>query len=187
LQDSVLLREGYPDHPLWRFVAFDAHEYKAFAGRLRETMASEEDPEDRMLKQAVPALTNRLDALADIVRAECRQAMVQSAEVSRSSLNILEDLAAGRLSFTLQRMSDVRPSSAAVAHVDGPPVNPPHSTPIQNLFDTEQQRWHNFKMDRTINTISDLYRPRHSLSSLCASHLKFNSDANRRVCSCGGN
>lgn len=60
-----------------------------------------EDPEDRVLKQAVPALANRLDALADIVCAECRQVMVHGAEVSRSSLNILEDLAAGRLSFTL--------------------------------------------------------------------------------------
>jgi hypothetical protein len=61
LQDSVLLRQAYPDHSIFSHRLFQSPEYLAFETELLEAMASSPDPRNSDLNRLVPEIGTRLD------------------------------------------------------------------------------------------------------------------------------
>ncbi|KAL3681957.1 hypothetical protein R1sor_024913 [Riccia sorocarpa] len=63
LQDSVLLRQSHPSHPIWRHSIFSDPSYVSFADRLKHVMISEEDPTELQLQRALPVLAERISVM----------------------------------------------------------------------------------------------------------------------------
>lgn len=56
LQDSVALREQFPDHVMRSRPVFHGAEYEDFAARVKQTIQEPELPQGALLSQAMPAL-----------------------------------------------------------------------------------------------------------------------------------
>lgn len=53
LQDSVLLREQFPRHPIWRDPIFIREDYREFAEHMRCSLLNTETPEEVRLQQGL--------------------------------------------------------------------------------------------------------------------------------------
>ena len=60
LQDSVLLRQEFPGHPMWDHEIFQRPDYAEFAARLQQSLAVSTTAEEVQLQQALPLVTDRL-------------------------------------------------------------------------------------------------------------------------------
>ena len=55
LQDSVILRERFPLHPLWKDSLFGCEEYQRFAARGESSLASVVTPDEIIMRKYWPA------------------------------------------------------------------------------------------------------------------------------------
>ena len=105
LQDSVIMREHFPEHPLWTDPLFVREDYKAFAQEVQTCLLDKEEPQEILLRRALPVISNRLN----VVQQDLKQTVTQwgsrtHQEVTRVRTTI-DDLFSGRLALTLQASS----------------------------------------------------------------------------------
>lgn len=61
LQDSVLLQDTFPDHPVWEHPVFHHPAYQPFTNELHEVIRCKESPSQlEILYQALPTLIDYL-------------------------------------------------------------------------------------------------------------------------------
>lgn len=69
LQDSVLWRQDFPQHPIFRDLLFQTVDYRAFelsvCGAL--AIAVKADPYSLAIQKAVPALNDRLRTMTGVI------------------------------------------------------------------------------------------------------------------------
>lgn len=171
LQDSAILMQTFPNHPLWRLPVFVTSEYAAFAHEVRQHNASIETPMDVQIRQALPLVADQLVSVRDSVNSKTDY----WGRKSETGMKKLEDLlvdvyrqGTGELRGTLviQRDAGVRPSNPVQLPISRPPtlINAAGSsspvllgstTTTQNLAQTQMP---NYTMSRTLNTVAELWR-----------------------------
>jgi hypothetical protein len=70
LQDSVLWRQDFPQHPIFRDPLFQTADYRAFELSVRGALAIavKEDPHSLAIQKAVPALNDRLRTMTGVIQ-----------------------------------------------------------------------------------------------------------------------
>ena len=69
LQDSVLLRKEFPQHPIWQHPVFAREDYLAFVKELQQSLAIPEPPEELRIQAVLPDIATKLkNSHEDIVR-----------------------------------------------------------------------------------------------------------------------
>ncbi|KAN0085463.1 hypothetical protein V8E54_001930 [Elaphomyces granulatus] len=63
LQDSVVLRPLFPDHPVWKADVLATDAYRAFATRVTAACEAVEEPGDLQIKKALPVVNDRLNMM----------------------------------------------------------------------------------------------------------------------------
>jgi hypothetical protein len=97
LQDSVLLRTEFPQHPLWRDPIFLREDYLRFAHDVELSVRDIEEPDELRLRRVIPDVLNRMNiSHQDIVRS-----MDRNHNLSEAIFHRLEDLFAGRVTISL--------------------------------------------------------------------------------------
>jgi hypothetical protein len=108
LQDSVGLRQLFPEHPIWKADVFASEVYQAFAAKTAAASESGEGPEDLQIKKALPILYDRMSMLREDVKQSIKQeAKTMFSEIKTVSSEINEltgavlDFTTGKKSFTV--------------------------------------------------------------------------------------
>ena len=61
LQDSVILRDIFPDHPIWKHFVFHTDQYAAFREQILVVLKDKKDPANVQIKTALPLIANRMN------------------------------------------------------------------------------------------------------------------------------
>ena len=137
LQDSVILRREFPQHPLWKHEIFAREDYKRFAQDVEDSLNDIEEPEEVRLRTAVPIIAERLN----VVRQDIAQRVDHWGAKSDRKIDELSgkvnDFFSGRVSFTLNAQTNPPSSSSPPRLPSVPPASslpptssfPPTSTP----------------------------------------------------------
>ncbi|KAL3258479.1 hypothetical protein ABHI18_006016 [Aspergillus niger] len=106
LQDSVMFREQFPLHPIWSDPIFLRDDYEAFATEVKQSIRDVEEPEEVRLRQALPALAERLNHVRQDLQQGLGHAIKEWGSKTHLQLqeinNYLHDIMGGRVAFTLQ-------------------------------------------------------------------------------------
>jgi hypothetical protein len=127
LQDSVYLRDRYPDSHVWDHPVFRHVAYDAFAQRVRAHMNDGRPPSQlALLRQAMPVLADflqSLDARSDARASRVEQALSQrlAAESDRIQASQLHVLTSGALTLRLD-VQQLSASASAAAAAAPPPL-----------------------------------------------------------------
>ena len=124
LQDSVILRREFPQHPVWQSPIFVRDDYTQFAQEVEQSLLEVEEPDEVRLRKIVPDIANRMNL--------CREDIVRTVEVQglrthallQSVSTQLDDLFSGRFSVTFHR----HPSAQDPGPGPGPGPHPIEST-----------------------------------------------------------
>lgn len=68
LQDSVLLRREFLDHPILKSPVFSRPDYLAFAQEVERSLQNYEEPEDQRIRRVFPDIANRLSTQTNMLR-----------------------------------------------------------------------------------------------------------------------
>lgn len=107
LQDSVLLRREFPQHPIWADPVFVRDDYKRFAEEVLESLNTCEEPEAVLVRRAMPAVAERINIM--------EQGMTQTlnewgGKIYRTMTSLdqrLDGLFNGQVSFVMQDNSRI--------------------------------------------------------------------------------
>jgi hypothetical protein len=166
LQDSVLLREQFPRHPIWRDPIFIREDYREFAEQMRCSLLNTETPEEVRLQQALPAIAQRLNVVrqdvSQVIHEWGRKAQKQLQEIG----DHLNDIIAGRVAFTVRALDAPIPASldplqsqrpATSADLNGmSPLPGPFMSTLPNLDPFQPAPM--YLLSRTIKTVPELWR-----------------------------
>lgn len=181
LQDSVLLRREFPDHPVWKDPLFVRDDYLRFTQEVELAVADVEEPIDLRIRNVVPDIASRLDlSREDIVRT-VNDHGTRNCRLLESIHGRLEDLFTGRVSITLNGpeassssragartvVPEVVDSSTPMEGVE--PSQPASQPPYEATSSAEGSRGVRTELDpsapppehrmcRTISTVPDLWR-----------------------------
>lgn len=157
LQDSVLLREQFPHHPIWGDPVFVRKDYQEFAVQMKCSLSNTETPEEVRLQQALPTIAQRLNT----IRQEVGQAINEwGGKTQRQFQEIgdhLDDIITGRVAFTIRALDMAVPAS-----ID--PFQSPLPEPLEPLLPPALSTLDPFQpapvylLSRTIKTVPDLWR-----------------------------
>jgi len=167
LQDSVILKEEFPEHPLWSDPVFVRQDYLEFAEQVRVSLLNIEDPEEIRIRKTLPAIAQRLD----VVRQSLAQTVNEWGEKTQQHCTKigqqLDDIVSGRVAFVV-RAQPQQPGPAAPSGIDKDDVvaltaaeetesvQLRTETPVvQNALSARPP---SYKLSRTIQTVPDLWR-----------------------------
>jgi Centromere DNA-binding protein complex CBF3 subunit, domain 2/Transcriptional activator of glycolytic enzymes len=93
LQDSVLLRREFPEHPIWQDPIFVRDDYRGFAEDVERSLLETDEPEAIRLRRIVPDLTTTItNSHRDLVR----------------GLDLLDSRTTARLDTVIRRIEDMQ-------------------------------------------------------------------------------
>lgn len=168
LQDSVLLQEQFPRHPIWGDPIFVRKDYQEFAVQVKCSLLNTQPPEEVQLQQALPAIAQRLNT----VRQEISQAINEwGGKTQRQFREIgdhLDDIITGRVAFTVRALDVAVPASvdpfktpllvpAISQDLDLPEPLEPLLPPAISTMDGFQPA-PAYLLSRTIKTVPELWR-----------------------------
>jgi hypothetical protein len=172
LQDSVLWRQEFPQHPIFRDPLFQTADYRAFELSVRGALAIavEEDPHSLAIQKAVPALNDRLRTMTGVIQnGQVTQALsaLEGMLVSRIGqlTSAIDDFVGG--SFTCrfvprsQSQSQSQAGSWAIpAAAAGGSVGPlaPVPLPVTALVGATPAGPGQYSMSRIVHTIPELWQ-----------------------------
>jgi Centromere DNA-binding protein complex CBF3 subunit, domain 2/Transcriptional activator of glycolytic enzymes len=133
LQDSVVLRPLFPDHPVWKADVFITDAYRAFATQVTAACEAAEEPGDLQVKKALPVVHDQLNALRAemrMMRTEMQTEMREMRTDHRRTdekidhleatlgdiLALMQDQGSGKRSSTVRTAAAVRVRAAADPH-----------------------------------------------------------------------
>ena len=183
LQDSVVMRQEFPAHPIWADPIFARADYLAFAKDVELSLLDVEEPEEVQIRKTLPAIAERLSILQQGLTREVNDWGAET----RERLNRIEirlgDLLEGRISLTLHPTTrhttitassgsatpasaamTVRPAAAAALFSQEQPQPEPEPEPEQ---EQEQERLQlrlqpapppSYVLSRAVTTVPQLWR-----------------------------
>lgn len=172
LQDSVGLRQLFPEHPIWKADVFASEAYQTFAAKVAAASESAEDPEDLQIKKALPILYDRMSMLREDVKQSIKTVSSKmdalASEVNELKGTVL-DFADGKKSFTVfansedprtssqpQGTAAIPPGAAAILQTpDVPLLSGSGISPARFDPTLEPIR---YKFSRTVTTVVDLWK-----------------------------
>src|SRR5271156_6636686 len=101
LQDSVIMRQEFPTHPIWTDPVFRRDDYQAFAKDVELSLLDVEEPEEVQIRKTLPAIAERLSVLHQSLACDVNEWGVQTKERLDNIETRLGDLFEGRVSMTL--------------------------------------------------------------------------------------
>ena len=131
LQDSVLMRQEFPDHPIWADPIFARDDYAAFAKDVKLSLLDVEEPEEIQIRKTLPAIAERLSILQQSLQREINEWGTGSQARLDSINSRLRDLLEGRISLTLHSSTahSTRATPACSVPLSAPPPSPPAPSP----------------------------------------------------------
>ena len=174
LQDSVVLRELFPEHPIWKADVFASEAYQAFAVKIAAASESGEDPEDLQIKKSLPILYDRMSTL----REDVKQSVKQEVKAVFSEINELKgavlDFTTGKKSFTVFANSEDSRRTSSQSHgttVTRPGVESILQRPESDILTSSDSAISpsparfdptldpiKYRFSRTITTVVDLWK-----------------------------
>jgi hypothetical protein len=160
LQDSVIMRKEFPNHPMWSDPLFVREDYQRFAAEVELSLSNIEEPEEIQIKKTVPAIANRLtvvqQSLTQTIKDFSGKTDQQMSDLSRQLNSILS----GEVSFI------VRAASASSVPVSSLPVSSDSAATVPAVSLSSYRINHTvlseippaYEMSRTISTVPDLWR-----------------------------
>jgi Centromere DNA-binding protein complex CBF3 subunit, domain 2 len=100
LQDSILLRQSFPEHPLWQHPVFSSEEYNQFE-RLATDSDPEIEPEELLLQRTVPLIAERLQMANSNIVQELRLGFTEQQTSLTHLKTRIGDFFEGRIPFVL--------------------------------------------------------------------------------------
>ncbi len=120
LQDSVIMRKEFPDHPIWTDPIFHRDDYLAFARDVELSLMDVEEPEEIQIRKALPAIAERLSTIHHSLARDISGLGTEARQkLDGIQLNIA-DLLEGRISITLHTTPH---HTAAVSSPPAPPTS----------------------------------------------------------------
>ena len=101
LQDSVILRSMFPQHPIWEHMLFDSPAYETFAKEVLIAHAKTEIPEDVQLRQAMPAMEEKVSTLQQVISEKVDYWGQHNAAKLDVVNNSIQDILQGRMEWTI--------------------------------------------------------------------------------------
>jgi len=75
LQDSVIMKQKYPTHPIWTHCIFSSEEYIKFEDQLKLALVTTIDPSESLLQRAVPLLNEKIQNLHQDLKSSLQSSM----------------------------------------------------------------------------------------------------------------
>jgi hypothetical protein len=101
LQDSVVLRDLFPNHPIWKYYIFHTEQYVVFREQVLVALKDKENPADVQIKMALSFVADRMNMNTENIKATV---LGESKKLNNSIQNLLQqvtDFASGRRGFTV--------------------------------------------------------------------------------------
>lgn len=134
LQDSVILRKEFPEHPIWRQEIFVREDYREFAAQVERATATVEEPFEVRLRNLLPDIASSVsNSHHDLVRRLDVQAHETHSHLQTMQRSF-DDLFAGRLAITIHgsgQQVSLSPDARTTAML--PPARPTSQTPIRTI------------------------------------------------------
>lgn len=135
IQDSVILRTSYPDHPLFQHPFFEDAEYAAFVRVMEHTLeATAPQPQDVLVQQALPVLADRMTSGFASVEQRLERGFLDLRTMQGQHFTYIQDIFSGRSAITItttpmQGDAFVRGAAAAPSSVRSVLVSQPNAPP----------------------------------------------------------
>jgi hypothetical protein len=171
LQDSVIMRQEFPGHPIWTDPIFARADYLAFAKDVELSLLDVEEPEEVQIRKTLPAIAERLSILHQGLTREVNDWGTETREQLNGIEARLGDLLEGRISLTLyptRRTMMASPGSSTPASVatvarpfysalasPSPAAAPSHSSPP---LEPQQPPPPLYVLSRAVTTVPQLWR-----------------------------
>lgn len=130
LQDSVIMRKEFPDHPMWTDPIFQRDDYLAFARDVELSLLDVEEPEEIQIRKALPAIAERLSTIHQSLARDISGWGTEARQKLDGIQLNLADILEGRISITLH--ATPHHTAAAVSRPPAPP-GPPTSSASTSL------------------------------------------------------
>lgn len=132
LQDSIILRQKFPYHPLWNDPIFVREDYQAFALEVVRSLQAVEEPEEIRIRQIVPEISNQINLLRQDFTRTLKEEGYRTNRTVESIDRRLEDFFAGRFAITIHAPNITLPQPEArtirgTTNSPTSPRNPPTS------------------------------------------------------------
>jgi hypothetical protein len=101
LQDSVVLRPMFPNHPIWKSVVFSTPEYNAFKQQALIGLENPEDPADLQIKQAMPLLAEQISLLREEIKGAMAVENQKTRDLIAEFAGTVTEVIQGKRSMTL--------------------------------------------------------------------------------------
>jgi len=123
LQDSVILRQEFPHHPIFRHELFVREDYKRFALDVERSLAKVIEPAENRLAAIVPDLAEQLM----MMRRELKQCISMGLNRTYDSIQAIErrqeDFYAGKFAITIHASNTASTSPSAYRTIKLAPVS----------------------------------------------------------------
>jgi len=164
LQDSVIMRQEFPDHPIWTDPVFEQDDYRVFAKDVELFLLDVEELEEVQIRKTLPAIAERLNILHQSLARDVKDLSVQTREELNDIKTRLRDLFEGRVSITLSATRDVAAPACAtpasmttVTSFHPVPASPPAAVP-GDAEPLSPAAAASYVLSRTISTVPQLWR-----------------------------
>ena len=169
LQDSVIMQEQFPKHPLWADPIFAREDYYDFVKEVKFSFTNMEEPQDIQLQYSVFVIAERLQVAHQSVMQSVIEWRTKNYEELCHLCTMLNDFFTGRATFTLQ------PTASSLGFPSASEAVPSSFCPISSLamimsashnFVTDTPRSNGiptilppiYQLSRIIITVPDLWR-----------------------------
>jgi hypothetical protein len=139
LQDSVILRDIFPDHPIWKYFVFHTDQYAAFREQILVVLKDKKDPANVQIKTALPLIANRMNMNIEDIKTTV---LGKSKKVNNNLQGLLQQFAeftSGKKRFTVYANPAPESVPSSTSHIftfnsgytDNPPFQPSVKIPTQ--------------------------------------------------------
>lgn len=84
LQDSVLLKDAFPNCPLWSYKPFNTEAYQTFYAEAKATLAKETSPFDLRVRSVLPIVHDQMQNLANAITGANRELRSWLADIDKT-------------------------------------------------------------------------------------------------------
>jgi hypothetical protein len=117
LQDSIIMQEQFPEHPMWNDSLFAQADYKNFAREMKTCLLDKEEPQEILLRRTLPIVAERLTVVQQDLKQTVTEWSSRTHEEVVGLRTTVTNLLSGRLALTLQATPVSTSAASASASV----------------------------------------------------------------------
>jgi hypothetical protein len=100
IQDSVLLKEEFPSHPIWSHSLFQRADYRQFSEQVRSLVRTASTPHEIQLRQAIPLVADRISSIGENLQQIVQLNHQQTQHSIRTIQAQIDQLFSGKVTLT---------------------------------------------------------------------------------------